>query len=105
MTVKAKWEQLERYGFGPNVMKRTRVCPSCGRMVTNTCSSCPDCGMRLMKKTLWDRYRERHMCCDRCGTVLAVDSRYCPPLRKSTLREKGSSLRKEKQCVTNRRTI
>ncbi len=95
MTVKAKWEQLERYGFGPNVMKRTRVCPSCGRMVTNTCSSCPDCGMRLMKKTLWDRYRERHMCCDRCGTVLAVDSRYCPHCGRALYVKKA--LRSEKK--------
>ena len=38
----------------------------------------PDCGMRLLTKTLYDCYRERHLCCDRCGTVLTADARFCP---------------------------
>lgn len=78
MTAKAKLDWLEKCGFGPKVMKRTKVCPHCGTVVSEHHSVCPGCGMRSLGKTLYDRYRERHICCDKCGTVLASDSRYCP---------------------------
>lgn len=78
MTTKAKLDWLEQCGFGPKVMKRTKVCPHCKAIVSKSRSVCPDCGMRLLGKTLYDRYRERHLCCDKCGTVLASDLRYCP---------------------------
>lgn len=75
---KAKLDWLEECGYGPRVMKRTRVCSHCGIVANEGYSVCPGCGIRLMKKTLWDRYKERHMCCYKCGTVLASDSCYCP---------------------------
>lgn len=78
MTAKAKINWLEECGYGPKVMKRIRICPSCGTVTNGKSSSCNKCGMRLLSKTLYDRYRERHLCCDKCGTVLASDSRYCP---------------------------
>lgn len=78
MTAKAKLICLEKCGYGPMVMKQTKVCPHCGKVVSKSRSVCPDCGMRIIGKTLYDRYRERHICCDKCGTVLAPDSRYCP---------------------------
>lgn len=78
MTAKAKLDWLEQCGYGPNVMKRTKVCPNCGTMVSHKYSICPECGIRLLTKTLFDRYREKHICCDKCGTVLRNDSRYCP---------------------------
>lgn len=83
MTVKAKLKWLEQCGYGPRIMKRTKVCPTCGRMVSESYVACPDCGMKLLNKTLYDRYRERHLCCDRCSTVLASDSRYCPRCGRS----------------------
>ena len=49
-----------------------------GTVVDSEQSVCPDCGMRCLTKTLYDRYREKHLCCDRCGTVLAADARFCP---------------------------
>lgn len=78
MTAKARLSWLEKCGYGPWIMRQTKVCPHCGTVVSKGCSACPDCGMRLIGKTLYDRYRERHVCCDKCGTVLAADSRYCP---------------------------
>lgn len=78
MRGKTKIDLLEQYGYGPKVMKRIRVCPSCKTIVTQEHTSCPECGMKLINKTLYDRYREQHLCCDQCGTVLAIDSRYCP---------------------------
>lgn len=83
MTAKAKLIWLEKCGYGPMVMKRTKVCPHCGKEVSKSHSICPDCGMRLGSKTLYDRYRERHICCDKCGTVLTSDSRYCPRCGRS----------------------
>lgn len=78
MTAKTKLDWLEKCGYGPRVMKRTKVCPHCGKAVSKSCSVCPDCGMRLAGKTLYDSYRKQHICCDKCGTVLTPDSRYCP---------------------------
>lgn len=78
MAEKEELNWLEECGFGPKVMKSMKVCPHCGTVVDNEHRVCPDCGMRLLTKTLYDRYRERHLCCDKCGTVLADDSRYVP---------------------------
>ena len=60
-----------------NVSEGTLVMES-GTVVDSEQSVCPDCGMRCLTKTLYDRYREKHLCCDRCGTVLAADARFCP---------------------------
>lgn len=87
MAAKAEMNWLEQCGFGPKVMKRIKVCPHCGTVVDSEQSVCPDCSMRLLGKTLYDRYRERHLYCDRCGTVLAADARFCPPLRAVTVPE------------------
>lgn len=78
MSPKAKLDWLEQCGYGPNVMKRTKICPHCGAVVSDGLSACPDCGTRLLGKTLYDRYREKHICCDECNTVLTSDSLYCP---------------------------
>ena len=78
MTAKTKLKWLEQCGYGPNVMKRTKVCPHCGAVINSKQSYCHACGMRLLTKTLYDRYKERHLCCNKCGTVLASDSCYCP---------------------------
>ena len=60
-----------------NVSEGTLIMES-GMVVDSKQSVCPDCSMRLLGKTLYDRYRERHLYCDRCGTVLAADARFCP---------------------------
>ncbi len=78
MTIKTKLNLLEQCGFGPNVMKRTKVCPHCGELLSQNRKVCPECGMRLLGKTLYDRYQEHHLCCDKCKTVLASDSCFCP---------------------------
>lgn len=78
MTAKARLSWLEQCGYGPNVMKRLKVCPNCGAVTDRKRSICPQCGMRLLYKTLYDRYLERHIRCDKCNTVLASDARFCP---------------------------
>lgn len=77
MTINEKLNYLEKCGYGPSVMKRTRICLNCKAVVSEGYVICPECKASLPDKTLYDSYRERHMCCDSCGTVLTSDSLYC----------------------------
>lgn len=78
MTQKMKLQELERYGFGPNVMRRTKLCPSCGRLATGDSNSCPVCGKHLPALTLLDWYEQQHSSCAFCRTVISSDTKYCP---------------------------
>ena len=78
MTQKVRFRNLERYGFGPNVMKKLRVCQRCGQAVKTKGTSCPACGEKLPRETLFDQYKQKHHCCPHCDTILAPDSQYCP---------------------------
>lgn len=78
MTQAAKLKQLEHYGFGPNVMRRTKLCPACGRLVTDGSHSCPVCGRRLPALTLLAWYEQQHSTCAYCRTLLSSDAQYCP---------------------------
>ena len=78
VTEKAKNLQLEQYGFGPNVMKKTKVCPSCGQLASARSMICSRCGARLPFATLFDSYKRRHPCCPQCRTILTADTKYCP---------------------------
>ena len=78
MTQKVRFRELERYGFGPNVMMKTKVCARCGKLVRASARTCPECGERLSSETLYDRYKRQHQCCYECDTVLAPGSLYCP---------------------------
>ena len=78
MTQKVRFRNLERFGFGPNVMKKLRVCPRCGQTVKSRADICPDCSERLPKETLFDRYKRTHLSCPDCDTVLTSDAMYCP---------------------------
>lgn len=78
MTQKVRFKNLERFGFGPNVMKKLRVCPRCGQAVRSRADLCPGCNEKLPRETLFDRYKRQHRCCCDCDTVLTPDARYCP---------------------------
>lgn len=73
-----KYTKLEAFGFGPNIMKRTRICISCGKAVDSKKNRCLLCGTRLPDHTLYDYYKKMHVCCPLCDTVLTSDSKYCP---------------------------
>lgn len=87
MTKKVRFRNLERFGFGPNVMKKLRVCPRCGQAVKTRADTCPECGEKLPGETLFDRYKRQHKCCSECDTVLAADSLYCPNCGKQILQK------------------
>ncbi len=78
MTKKARYKQLEYFGFGPNVMKKIRICPHCGSVSSDNSVFCLECGEKLPHRTLFDRYKQNHRNCSNCGTVLTSDSLYCP---------------------------
>ena len=75
---KARFDTLEEFGFGPNVMKKTAVCAKCGQTVSAGASTCPQCGGKLSGESLYDLYKKQHVCCPECDTVLFPGSRYCP---------------------------
>ncbi|MBQ9779358.1 MAG: zinc ribbon domain-containing protein [Clostridia bacterium] len=86
-TEKLRYRNMEDFGFGPNVLKKTKVCAQCGKMVKANVRTCPECGERLSSETLFDRYKQRHKCCPDCDTVLAPGSRYCPNCGKQVLQK------------------
>lgn len=73
-----RYKSMEDFGYGPNVMKKTKVCAQCGKMVGANVKRCPECGERLSRETLFDCYKRLHPCCYKCDTVLAPGSLYCP---------------------------
>lgn len=77
MTQKVRFKILENFGFGPNVMKKSKVCVRCGQLVKTRSAVCPECGEKLPRETLFDRYKKQHVCCPVCDTVLTPDSKYC----------------------------
>lgn len=86
MTQRLKFEQLEQFGFGPGIMRRTKLCPSCNSLVTDGGHSCPVCGRALPALTLLRWYEQQHLHCPHCGTVLREDARYCPRCGKAQSR-------------------
>lgn len=87
MTQKARYIQLEQYGYGPNIMKKTKVCVKCGQIAQANAKICPACSEKLPTETLYDRYKRQHKCCPDCDTVFAADSQYCPNCGKQILRK------------------
>ena len=78
MTERSHSRDLEQFGFGPNVMKKIKICPQCGQIAKKYSVFCHSCRAFLKRETLYDRDRKQHKCCAGCGTVLTVDARFCP---------------------------
>lgn len=62
---------MKRFGFGPDVMKQTKVCRVCGGTADAAQRYCSDCGAELPRETLFDLYKSHHLFCTKCGTRLA----------------------------------
>ena len=69
---------LLEYGFGPETMKRRKICPECGRANGAQDTHCTDCGAALPSRTLYDFYLSRHRCCPGCGVAVTSIAEYCP---------------------------
>ena len=74
----SRQQNMEHYGFGPDAMKKLRVCTVCGTAAPPGKHFCIECGHRLPDKTLYDLYLERHKVCPVCRAVLADEMEFCP---------------------------
>lgn len=82
-TMRLEYSATMRYfGFGPEVMKKIRVCRACGCSCGITETYCKDCCAILPKETLFDQYKARHLYCPVCDTVVAGTAVYCPECGK-----------------------
>lgn len=90
MTKRLRAEQLERYGFGPEIMQKTKICPCCSGLVTNGENICPVCGRALPGLTLFAWYMQQHEVCSSCGTVVSGDGSYCPHCGKLLRKPNGT---------------
>ena len=73
---------MRQLGFGPEVMKETRVCRICGCSCTVREKYCRDCGAVLPRETLFDLYKARHLYCPACDTVVASTTIFRPECGK-----------------------
>ena len=71
-------EGMRRYGFGPDAMRKTKVCNQCGAANDAYLHHCEECGTKLPRDTLFDLYKRSHPYCRLCDTVAADSARYCP---------------------------
>ena len=69
---------MRQCGFGPEVMRRTKVCKVCGSSLDAEAFYCKSCGAVLPRETLFDFYRSQHLSCPACDTVVAKNTRFCP---------------------------
>ena len=88
---------MKQLGFGPEVMKQTKVCPECGATANADEVECIRCGTALPRETLFDLYKSRHQFCAQCGTVVASTSSYCP--------ECGARLKRQLDRIARREVV
>jgi len=82
-------EGMRQYGFGPEIMKRIKVCPRCGAVSPASYHACNECKAVLPRNTLFQIYKSRHPSCGSCETVVPDGSRYCPACGKMISGQKG----------------
>ena len=71
-------EVLEHFGFGTENMKRLKICQCCGNAQAAKNKLCEVYHTKLRDETLFDIYKAKHRCCEKCGNVLPDDAGYCP---------------------------
>lgn len=74
----ARQPSMEQYGFGPQAMKKWKVCGQCGTMAHSSQQFCRECGHRLPQKTLYDVYKSMHKVCPDCDSVAPDGAEFCP---------------------------
>ena len=85
-------EGMRQFGFGPDVMKKNKVCCNCGKTCGAGKKYCDQCGTVLPRETLFDLYKSHHLYCPACDTVVVSTSQYCLQCGKSLRRNKTSIL-------------
>lgn len=80
--VQMRLEGMKHFGFGPDVMKETKVCRVCGQTGSSKERYCSKCGTVLPKETLFDLYKTYHLYCPVCDTVVSKEALFCPECGK-----------------------
>lgn len=88
---KSHYSELEEYGFGPNVMKKNKVCTYCGTVVSAELENCNICGAHLPEETLFIKYISLHKICSVCNCVVKADANFCPQCRTVFTKDKTAS--------------
>ena len=70
-------------GFGPEVMKETKVCRVCRCTCEAAEKYCRECGAFLPRETLFDLYKSYHLYCPVCDTIVSSRARFCPACGRS----------------------
>ena len=68
---------MDFYGFGPDAMKKIKVCSECGKKLNIGEKFCTECGKELSQDSLYDMYRKAHLYCKYCDIVVSDNSKYC----------------------------
>ena len=71
-------ENMKQQGFGTEAMKKIKICQACGNTSDIYQLFCTNCGRRLLEKSLYEIYKERHLTCPHCEIVITEDMDYCP---------------------------
>jgi predicted amidophosphoribosyltransferase len=64
--------------FGPDAMRRVKVCPGCGAAASADKRRCPVCGARLPGETVYQTWISRQPRCGGCGAPVSPADHYCP---------------------------
>ena len=75
---KIRLENMNYYGFGPEAMKKIKVCRDCGASVNSELLFCDKCGSSLPSESLYMLYVHNHFVCTKCKTVVNAEYKYCP---------------------------
>lgn len=71
-------ESMEEFGFGPNEMKKYKVCSHCYTITSTELDICPVCSKQLPQLSLYELYAKKHYTCSKCKTVVPHNSKFCP---------------------------
>jgi len=71
-------ENMAHYGFGPDAMKKIKVCRNCAEASDAQQLFCQKCGSRLPEETLFDIYKDEHLTCKKCLSIISKTARFCP---------------------------
>ena len=78
---------MEENGFGPEVMKRVKVCECCGARSPIQGCYCTVCGNQLPAESVFEQYKKRHPYCEHCDLVVRPETRFCPQCGQEIKRE------------------
>lgn len=75
---KVRHENMEQYCFGPEAMKKIKVCRDCGASVDSELLFCDKCRKPLPAESLYVKYVHGHFVCEKCKIEVRSDYKFCP---------------------------